>query len=291
MTAPTARVASAILTLLALTAGCASSPSPSSAPAVSTSAVSTSVASPSVGDEHAAPEPGAAWRPAAALSGERLASVLLPDADLPSGSTAEAPAVASTATALDPNAEAASRQHPECAPVLRAMFERPAESVGRWYVTGNNVLANRTRIDVAGSADGLSRERFEALRAAVTGGGCTGLRLDNGNGGVQLTVEPVPWPGLDVPAVGFRVRTPTGAVASAGGFTRVYLWAAVGDTRVLFLTADDTAHAPALRPELVTPQVRRLLAVTGDGPADPAAPAASAPPAPAGPPAPAASAR
>ncbi|WP_159400289.1 hypothetical protein [Streptomyces sp. XY431] len=260
MTGPTARVASAVLALLALTAGCASSPTSSSPPAAPAPPAPSPAASTSAGDDQAAPAPGAAWRPSAALSGERLAAALLPDADLPPGSTAEAPAVASTATALDPKAEAAAQQHPECAPVLRAMFERPAESVRRWYVTGNNVLANRTQIDVAGLADGRSRERFEALRAAVTGGGCTGLRLDNGNGGVQLTVEPVPWPGLDVPAVGFRVRTPTGAVTSPGGLTRVYLWAAVGDNRVLFLTADDTAHAPALRPELVTPQLQRLLA-------------------------------
>ncbi|WP_327072465.1 hypothetical protein OG196_04185 [Kitasatospora purpeofusca] len=258
-TGPTARVAPAILALLALTAGCASSPSPSPAAGTPSAAASTAAA----GGDHAAPPPGAAWRPGAALSGEPLATALLPDADLPPGSTAEAPAVASTATALDPKTEAAAQQHPECAPVLRAMFERPAGSVRRWYVTGNNVLANRTQIDVAGLADGLSRERFEALRAAVTGGGCTGLRLDNGNGGVQLTVEPVPWPGLDVPAVGFQVRTPTGAVTSPGGLTRVYLWAAVGDNRVLFLTADDTAHAPALRPELVTPQLKRLVAAVG----------------------------
>ncbi|MEV0192897.1 hypothetical protein AB0I39_30740 [Kitasatospora purpeofusca] len=257
MNAPTARVVPAVLALLALAAGCASSPAPSPAlppsPAASTSA----------GEGSAAPSlSGPAWRPGAALSGEPLATALLPDADLPPGSTAEAPAVASTATALDPKAEAAARQHPECAPVLRAMFERPAGSVRRWYVTGSNVLADRTRIDVAGLADGLSRESFEALRAAVTGGGWTGLRLDNGNGGVQLTVEPVPWPGLDVPAVGFQVRTPTGAVASPGGFTRVYLWAAVGDNRVMFLTADDTAHAPSLRTELVTPQLKRLVAAT-----------------------------
>ncbi|MDY0814378.1 hypothetical protein [Kitasatospora purpeofusca] len=258
-----ARAASAALALLALTAGCASSPSPRPSPSLSPSPA----ASTSAGDDHGAPAAGAPWRPSAALSGERLAAVLLPDDDLPPGSTAEGLAVAPTATALDPKAEAASQQHPECAPVLRAMFERPAGSVRRWYVTGSNVLANRTQIDVAGIADGLSRERFEALRAAVTGGGCTGLRVDNGKGGVQLTVEPVPWPGLDVPAVGFRVRTPTGAVASAGGFTRVYLWAAVGDNRVLFLAADDTAHAPALRPELVTPQLQRLLAAAG-GPAD-----------------------
>ncbi|MFD7414534.1 hypothetical protein, partial [Kitasatospora purpeofusca] len=215
------------------------------------------------GDHPGPPPGGARSRPGAALSGEQLAAALLPDADLPTGSTAEAPAVASAATALDPKAEAAAQQHPECAPVLRAMFERPAGSVSRWYVTGNNVLANRTQIDVAGLADGLSRERFEALRAAVTGGGCTGLRVDNGKGGVQLTVEPVPSPGLDVPAVGFQVRTPTGAVTSPGGLTRVYLWAAVGDNRVLFLTADDTAHAPALRTELVTPQLKRLVAAVG----------------------------
>lgn len=161
MTGPTARVAGvapAILALLALTAGCASSPAPAAAPSL---APAPALAPP--------PAPGPEWRPSAALTGERLAAVLLPDADLPPGSTAEAPAVASTATALDPKAEAAAQQHPECAPVLRAMFERPAGSVSRWYVTGNNVLANRTQIDVAGLADGLSRDRFEALRAAVTG--------------------------------------------------------------------------------------------------------------------------
>ncbi|MBV6700204.1 hypothetical protein KV557_24385 [Kitasatospora aureofaciens] len=160
----------------------------------------------------------------------------------------------------------AARRYPACAPVLMALSEQPAASVRRWYVTGNNVLGNRTLVDVAGLPDGRSRERFDALKDAVYGGGCTSFRLDNGSGsGADLRVEPVPSDALETPAVGFRIVAPTGAVTSQGGFTRVYLYAAAGDNRILFLTADDTAHAPALRTDLVTAQIHRLATTTATG--------------------------
>ncbi|MFI6449805.1 hypothetical protein [Kitasatospora sp. NPDC050543] len=72
----------------------------------------------------------------------------------------------------------------------------------------------------------------------------------------------MPADAMEAPAVGFRILSPTGAVALPGGFTRVYLYAAVGDNRVLFLTADDTAHAPALRADLVTAQIHQLATAT-----------------------------
>ncbi|MFG2918872.1 hypothetical protein ACGF0D_39060 [Kitasatospora sp. NPDC048298] len=204
-----------------------------------------------------APSSAAPWRPLAPLSREQLDASLLQAGDLPSGSTTEpAEAVPGTPAELADQI----KRYPACGPVLTAVSEQLPNSARRWYVTGNNVLGNRTLADLGNIPDGRSRERFDALEHAVYGGGCTGFRAD---GGPQLRVEAVPVEGLEVPAVGFRIVAPTGAVASQGGFTRVYLYAAVGDNRALLLTADDTAHTPALRSDLVTAQVHRLATASG----------------------------
>ncbi|MET8622559.1 hypothetical protein ABZW30_02150 [Kitasatospora sp. NPDC004669] len=39
----------------------------------------------------------------------------------------------------------------------------------------------------------------------------------------------------------------------------VFLYVAVGENRVLFVMSDDTAHAPALRTDLVTAQIHRVV--------------------------------
>ncbi|MGW4897517.1 hypothetical protein ACWEQL_35495 [Kitasatospora sp. NPDC004240] len=136
------------------------------------------------------------------------------------------------------------------------MSERPENSVRRWYITGNNVLGNRTLVDLASFSDGRSRERFDALQKAVHGGGCTGFRLSDT--GPHLRIEPIPAPAPEAPTVGFRIVSPTGAITSQGGSTWVYLYTAIGDNRILFTTHDDTAHAPTLRTDLVNAQTRRL---------------------------------
>ncbi|MFF2548953.1 hypothetical protein ACFVUY_41225 [Kitasatospora sp. NPDC058063] len=252
-------MASLIPALIALMAGCSAAP-PGPAGAGGSSPTGVPAAPPST----AAPAgPAPAWRALGPLSGEQLTDVLLSVADLPPGSTTE-PAKDAPAAGSDPTAVAAQR-YPACAPVLTVMSERPAASARRWYVTGNNVLGNRTLVDVGSFTDGRSKERFDALEAAVHGGGCTGFRLDNGGSGADLRVEPVPSAVPEAPAVGFRVVSPTGAVTSQGGFTRVYLYAAVGDNRVLFLTGDDTAHDPALRTDLVTTQIHRLVTSAATG--------------------------
>ncbi|MFF3068936.1 hypothetical protein ACFVSN_02035 [Kitasatospora sp. NPDC057904] len=247
--------------LIALTAGCSAAPSRSAATG-STATVGVPAA-PSSSAATVGPAP--AWRALGPLSGDQLTDVLLTAADLPPNSTTEPAKEATPAAGPDPMADAAQR-YPACAPVLTAMSERPGASARRWYVTGNNVLGNRTLVDVGGFTGGRSKERFEALKAAVYGGGCTDVRVDDGRGGsVDLRVEPVPSDTPEVPAVGFRVLTPTAAVASSGGFTRVYLYAAVGDNRILFFTGDDTVHKPALRTDLVTAQIHRLTAAATGG--------------------------
>ncbi|WP_189926625.1 hypothetical protein [Kitasatospora xanthocidica] len=197
------------------------------------------------------------WKPLAPLSREQLDASLLRAADLPSGSTTEA---AKAAPGTPADLAGRVQRYPGCGPVLTAVSEQLPDSARRWYVTGDNVLGNRTLADLGSLADGRSRERFDALERAVYGGGCTGFRAGSGP---QLRVEAVPVEGLEVPAVGFRIVAPTGAVASQGGFTRVYLYAAVGDNRALLLTADDTVRTPALRSDLVTAQVHRLATVSG----------------------------
>ncbi|MEV6979139.1 hypothetical protein [Kitasatospora sp. NPDC093806] len=200
-----------------------------------------------------------AWRPGAALSREQLTAALVPVAELAPDTTTEDPGATPAARA---SASASASGEAACAPVLAVLSEQPQASARRWYVSGNNVLGNRTLVDAAGLPEGRSRERFEALKDAVYGGGCTAFRPEGGTGGARLRVEAVPSEVTEAPAVGFRILSPTGAVNGAGGFTRVYLYAAVGDNRVLFLKGDDTAHAPALPADLVTAQIHRLVTAT-----------------------------
>lgn len=252
------RTALLLPALIGLTAACAASP-PSPADVRGSAPAADAAAPPSA----AAPAgPAPAWRTLGPLSAGQLTDVLLSAADLPPGSTIE-PADVPPAAEPDPPAAAALR-FPACAPVLTAVSEQPATAARRWYVTGDNTLANRTLVDVGSFTDGRSKERFDALEAAASGG-CTGFHLDGAGGGIDLRVEPVPAGTSEVPAVGFRVVSPTGGVTSRGGFTRVYLYAAVGDNRVLFHTGDDTAHQPALRTDLVTAQIHRLTASAATG--------------------------
>lgn len=78
-------------------------------------------------------------------------------------------------------------------------------------------------------------------------------------GAEPLKVEPVLTGALEVPAIGFRVLLPTGAATSRGGTTMLFLYAAVGDNRVVIAMTDDTAHAPVLRADLVAAQLHRLV--------------------------------
>ncbi|MFE3877720.1 hypothetical protein ACFXPX_25425 [Kitasatospora sp. NPDC059146] len=203
------------------------------------------------------PEAATAWRPLAPLSGEQLRAALAPVAELPPGTTTEDEAPPSDATVAT-IARAAQRK-PACAPVLDAMIEQSADSARLTYVTGDNNLGNRTSVQLAGVPGGRARADFEALRDAVHGGGCTSLRLNDRSGAEPLEVEPVAFQALEVPVVGFRLLSPTGAMAGRGGFTRLYLYAAVGDNRAVFYKGDDTALAPALPTGLVTAQIHRLV--------------------------------
>ncbi|WP_030269936.1 hypothetical protein [Streptomyces sp. NRRL B-24484] len=246
MARPAARTAPVLIALLALAAGCSSAPAPAPAPGTAGDTAVTAPA-PSTARPGTAP-----WRSLAALSPEQLTDLLLSGEDLPPGITSQ-PAEDSSEGGADAVA-ATARQYPACAPVLALFSEE--ESVGRYYhVTGNNVLGGLTRLGLLGAAGG--RERYDALASAVYGGGCTGFRLASGP---QVQVEAVGTEGLEAPAVGFRIVTATGAQLSPGGVTRDYLYAAVGDNRALFLTADDTANAPVLRADLVNAQIHRLVA-------------------------------
>ncbi|MFB7616465.1 hypothetical protein [Kitasatospora sp. NPDC056181] len=257
MTRFVVRLAPVMLAMTGLMAGCSSAPVPGAASPAGPDRGAVASASSPPAPAFPPASSAAPWRPLAPLSREQLDAALLQVADLPSGSTTE-PAKVAPGTPADLAHQI--QQYPACGPVLTAVSEQLPDSARRWYVTGNNVLGNRTLADLGSVPDGRSRERFDALERAVYGGGCTGFRTDSGP---QLRVEAVPAEGLEVPAVGFRIVAPTGAVASQGGFTRVYLYAAVGDNRVLLLTGDDTARTPALRSDLVTAQVHRLATASG----------------------------
>ncbi|MFD0351451.1 hypothetical protein ACFQ0M_46140 [Kitasatospora aburaviensis] len=77
----------------------------------------------------------------------------------------------------------------------------------------------------------------------------------------------MPFEGLEAPAVGFRILSPTGALETTGGTTTVHLYAAVGDNRILFSKIDDTANHPTLPADLVTAQIHRLLTAPTPAPA------------------------
>ncbi|MFF1903030.1 hypothetical protein [Kitasatospora sp. NPDC058218] len=265
MARPAARAVPIALALFLLTVGC-SAGSPPAAPAPTDGGQ----AGPASTSQSASPAAAPVRQALEPLTREQLTAVLLPVADLPAGSTAEA--VDSTpAPGTAARYEAAAQRRPACAPILTVLSEQPAASARSLYVTGSNVLGNRTLVDVGGFPAGRVWERFDALAAAVHGG-CPGFRMESGIGAAELRVEAVPSAELEAPAVGFRALSPTGAVASAGGSTRVYLYVAVGDNRILFSVVDDTAHAPALRADLVTAQIHRLV-TAGAPPA-----AATAPP-------------
>ncbi|MFG2848823.1 hypothetical protein ACGF12_37590 [Kitasatospora sp. NPDC048296] len=238
------------LALLALMVGCSTAPAESGrTPAAHTPAAHAPSAVPPVATT--------AWRSLLPLSGRQLTGVLLPVAELPAGSTTEADSGLS-GRGVKAMADLAQR-YPACAPVLTVMSDQMVGSTRLWYVTGSNTFANRTLVDVGGIPGGRSHERFDKLKDAVYGGGCTGFRPDKPYGGDQLQVEPVSSDALEAPAVGFRILLPTGAMTSQGGLTWVFLYVAVGENRVLFFMADDTAHAPALRTDLVTAQIHRLV--------------------------------
>ncbi|MGV9269111.1 hypothetical protein ACWDRR_31100 [Kitasatospora sp. NPDC003701] len=272
MARPAARAVPIALALLLLTAGCSGgSPVAGSPPAgpAPTDGGRAAPAPATVAPSSAPPAAAPAWRSLEPLSREQLTAALLPVADLPPGSTAEA-ADGTPAPGTAARYEAAAQRRPACAPILTALSEQPAASARSLYVTGNNVLGNRTLVDVGSFPGGRVRERFDALAAAVRGG-CPGFRMESGVGAAELRVEEVPADALEAPAVGFRILSPTGAVASVGGTTRVYLYAAVGDNRILFSMVDDTAQAPALRADLVAAQIRRLV-TAGASPGTPTAP-------------------
>ncbi|MFC5889246.1 hypothetical protein [Kitasatospora aburaviensis] len=263
-----------LLLLLVPAAGCSASPDPAgsapggSAPAGSAPAdgsrtnlaPSARVPSPA---PPAAPRPG--WLAVEPLPRERLAAALLSAADLPAGSTTETvdgtPGAETTA-----RYEKAAQRYPACAPIITVLAEQPDAAARRLYVTGNNARRNRTAADIGSFPKDHVRQRFDALAAAVSGG-CSRFRLPGPGGDRELEVEAVPFEGLEAPAVGFRILSPTGALETTGGTTTVHLYAAVGDNRILFSKIDDTANHPTLPADLVTAQIHRLLTAPTPAPA------------------------
>ncbi|MEU4114957.1 hypothetical protein AB0F71_10730 [Kitasatospora sp. NPDC028055] len=235
------------LGLLALVVGCTADPGVRPTESASAARAPHSVP----------PEAATAWRPLAPLSREQLRATLVPVSELPAGTTTEEEAPVSDTTA-ETIARAAKRS-PGCAPVLDAMIEQSADAARLTYVTGDNTRSNRTLVEVAAVPGGRARERFEALRDAVHGGSCTSLRLSDRFGAEPLEVEPVASQASEVPVVGFRLLSSTGAATSRGGSTWLYLYAAVGDNRAVFCKIDDTALAPSLPTDLVTAQIHRLV--------------------------------
>ncbi|MCX5209034.1 hypothetical protein OG689_06970 [Kitasatospora sp. NBC_00240] len=266
---PRAVLAAPIVLVLALLgAGCTGkdTATPVADPAASRT---TADSAPAATTPTAAPSGSApAWREAAALSAEQLTAALLPGTELPAGSTTEPYSTAHDA-ATTTLYETAAKAYPACAPVLAVLSETPSARAGVLYVTGNNVLGNRTAVDLASFPPGRVRERFDALKAAVHGG-CTQFRVRSD--GPTFTVRSAAADVAGIPAVAFTCTTPTGAVTSPGGITRTVLYAAAGDNRLLFALTDDTALHPVLRADLVNAQVNRFLAATGSP--VPSAPAA-----------------
>ncbi|MFJ3793348.1 hypothetical protein [Kitasatospora sp. NPDC090091] len=245
-----------LLLLLVPVAGCSASPEPAgSAPDDgSRTNLAPSARVPSSAPPAAA-QPG--WLGVEPLPRERLTAALLSAADLPAGSTTETvdgtPDAETTA-----RFEKAAERNPACAPIITVLAEQPDAAARRIYVTGNNVRRNRTGAYLGSFPEGHVRQRFDALTAAVSGG-CSRFRLPGPGGDRELQVEAVPLEGLEAPAVGFRILSPTGALETTGGATTVYLYAAVGDNRILFTKIDDTANHPTLSADLVTAQIHRLV--------------------------------
>ncbi|MFJ9948204.1 hypothetical protein [Kitasatospora sp. NPDC091207] len=255
--APT--VLALLLFILAPLAGCSASPEPTgAAPADATQ----DGLAPSAQVPSSAPPAGAQpdWHTLEPLPRERLAAALLSVTDLPAGSTTET-ADGTTSAETTARYEKAAQRYPACAPIITVLAEQSDVAVRRLYVTGNNVRGNRTLTDISSFPQGHVRQRFDALAAAVSGA-CSHFALPGPNGDRELRVEAVAADGLEAPAVGFRILSPTGAVETTGGTTTIHLYAAVGDNRVLFTTVDDTAHQPALRADLVTAQIHRLVTAT-----------------------------
>ncbi|MFF7994741.1 hypothetical protein ACFZDG_33840 [Kitasatospora xanthocidica] len=244
-----------MLAVLALAVGCSGAPVPTPPPPAGAGRGALTPAAPA----SASASPGSApWRALAPLTREQLTTSLLSVADLPPGSTIEPDS--STADPLADSVADATRRYPACAPLLTAIFERPAESVRVTYVTGNNTLANRTEVGLASFPAGRSRERFDVLEQAVYGRGCTGFTMNAD--APHARVEPFTPEATEAPAVGFRlVFSPD--VGSQGGFTLVFLYTAVGDNRILFGTSGDTTPPPVLRTDLVTAQIHRLTTASG----------------------------
>lgn len=144
----------------------------------------------------------------------------------------------------------AAAGNPDCAPVINALAPPSGPYTEHNHISGGSagdVL--RTRITALPGTE--ARGRFDALRDAVHGGRCTTLRLSAE--AVAFALEPMPVDGLDVPTVGFRLR-------STGGTVLLALYAAVGENALLFSVGDEATRKPALRTDLVTAQVKRVLA-------------------------------
>ncbi|MFJ1705933.1 hypothetical protein [Kitasatospora sp. NPDC088346] len=204
-----------------------------------------------------------AWVTLGPLTEDQLWAARLVASDLPGGTVVEPPGPAARTQSATPDAETAAGS-PECGSVLAAVTEQPRARWGAVYVVGNNTLGNRTEVDLGSFDPGRVRARFDALSAAVHGG-CPRLRIPAGSGYRTLTVREVPFDRLDVPAVCFALDDPSGGFASTGGLTTVVLYAALGDNRVRFATADDTGKAPALRADIVQAQLRKLAAQASPG--------------------------
>uniref|UniRef100_UPI000539AE3E hypothetical protein n=1 Tax=Kitasatospora sp. MBT63 TaxID=1444768 RepID=UPI000539AE3E len=191
------------------------------------------------------------------LTEDQLWSARLGVADLPGGAVVEPSPVPQPWAGFD-QAAAAS---PGCAPVVAALTEEPRARARAVYVIGNNTFGNRTTVDLGAFAPGEVPARFDALAAAVRDG-CRELKVPTGAGNRTIRVREVAFEDAGVPAVAFALDSPTGAVASAGGFSTAVLYAAVGDNRVLFELGDDTAKSPALRADIVRAQIRKATART-----------------------------
>ncbi|MFI5531786.1 hypothetical protein ACIA8O_24960 [Kitasatospora sp. NPDC051853] len=234
------------MSLLALGTACSSAPaapSPSQTPSQSPSAARSGPA--------AAPS-AAPWRALPALTPGQLPGTALPVADLPPGTRYQD---FTRTSAPDPERwRLAAAGNPDCAPVINALAPPSGPYAEHGYVSGGSagdVL--KARVTAVPGAE--ARGRFDTLRDAVHGGRCTTLRLSAETAAFQL--EPMPVDGPDVPTVGLRLRTTSG-----GGTVLLVLYAAVGENSLLFSVSDEAQRKPALRTDLVTAQINRVLATS-----------------------------
>ncbi|GAA1501697.1 hypothetical protein GCM10009760_64670 [Kitasatospora kazusensis] len=159
----------------------------------------------------------------------------------------------------------ASAATPACEPVISAISDlpRPTAKAERLYITGNDILANRTYVDASSYAPGEVRSRFQALEAAVHGG-CHAFVIRSTGWQVNWQVQQLPFESGDAPVVAFQLTT---SALTGTRNRRVYLYAAVGDNRLIFMKGDDVTNNPTLPSSIVQAQIHKIMTVKTATPA------------------------